>query len=361
MDILNLKLINDYISSKRISKKNINTLENNTDCMMAVIVNTNDPKMYRFCSDEVKLDYRFVKFFVEKFKDNVPLINEVARYFIDNSKDEINKLELNIIMSDLTSDYLDYHLQYQLSSFASYNIIDIYHSTIASAIDSSYLKKAFGLGFCNVEDNYSSSEIIMDYIAKRMVNDICVRNIKKLETDLHNNFKNPDEVKEFGLNNIMIDFISTYDNNLAIYLQTRTDLLESLRCGLLDIVVNWQIYNIKLDDLKINHIIDIYSDYVGKIDIKPMFTEYDLLQYIFRIFGIANILTEYLDSEDYVFVGKYFDEFDDYIYKEICKSEKNIHLYNNLFEAIDCVLNEKDPNIVKEVKPSECVVTRLRA
>ena len=63
MEVLDLKMVCDYILSKRISKKKISYLEDDVEYMMLTMIKSNDPRMYRFCSDKVKLDYNFVKFY----------------------------------------------------------------------------------------------------------------------------------------------------------------------------------------------------------------------------------------------------------------------------------------------------------
>ena len=58
------KIVNDYIYGNDIEEYDIGQLENDPVFMMQVIDKTNDKKMYKFCSDEVKNNYEFVKFII---------------------------------------------------------------------------------------------------------------------------------------------------------------------------------------------------------------------------------------------------------------------------------------------------------
>lgn len=365
MGIINLKLLNDYVDCKRMSKKKITNLENDKDYMMLVMAKTNDPKMYRFCSDEVKSNYEFVRFYVKKFSNNIKAINEAAKFYLERSDDYLSNLELNILMSELTEDYTFYQLHYMMSAMAIYDIIDICHSTISSSLESEVLKRRFGMGFQNIIDNFSSSDIVMDYLAKRLVNDICVKHTKEIERELHTRYTNKAKIEDLGLNGLMIEFVSRYDNALAIYLQTRTYLLEPLRGTIQDALINWQIYNLRLEDAKYCKILDIYEKYIPRFTYVPMYDRYDLLQYATRRFGIDNVLNEYLEPEEYMYVG-YFDaetnnQFDQYMYRYICSCDENVETYNRLVETISNILDAKDEDEVKNIQIHECEITRLRS
>ena len=83
-------LINDYINGNDMDDDILEQLEDNTDFMIEVIKKSNDKKMYFFCSENVKKDFRFVEFFIKKFKDDINLINKVADTFINSRKKQNN-------------------------------------------------------------------------------------------------------------------------------------------------------------------------------------------------------------------------------------------------------------------------------
>ena len=98
------KMIDNYILGNEIDGYNITELENDKDFMMLVIGTTNDNKMYNLCSDELKVNYEFVKYLIIKFKNNIDFICEVADYYLAKTKEEINRLKIVIKMIELTND-----------------------------------------------------------------------------------------------------------------------------------------------------------------------------------------------------------------------------------------------------------------
>ena len=111
MKIYNSKLIHDYINGNDIIDYDIEELENDYRFMMKVIDYTKNKNMYNLCSDEVKKNYTFVKFMIEKFKDDVNFIAKVADYYLDQTNDEdITYNELNIIMDSIVNTDIDSEL-----------------------------------------------------------------------------------------------------------------------------------------------------------------------------------------------------------------------------------------------------------
>lgn len=70
--------------------------------MMEVIKITADKKMYRLCSEEIKDNYEFVRFMVEKFKDDKKFIIEIpTNYLNKTNKEDIKYKELIFLMRKL--------------------------------------------------------------------------------------------------------------------------------------------------------------------------------------------------------------------------------------------------------------------
>ena len=395
MEVLDLKMVCDYILSKRISKKKISYLEDDVEYMMLTMIKSNDPRMYRFCSDKVKLDYNFVKFYVNRFRDNYAYADTAARYYLEHSNNPFNDLELNIIMMDIAyeNDVNDFH--YGLSALSRYFIIDSYHTSVANRIniENEVMKQVYGIGFADVLEKFSSSEIIINYLAKQKISELVLRHYKELEVDFHkcfdnqdyfkdtcgshlylkesiqeqlyNPFCNRDEIDGYKPYKIMIDFISKYDETLAQFTQSRLDLLDSLDNILRKLYKNWQWYDSQLENVQYNAIIELYEENHDRFEYQQMFGKYDVLQFAGRQLGIDNIFNEYIDPEQYMFVG-YFDSnvnktFDDYMNECIYESEQNLETYNRLVDAIKAILDSRCPSDVERVQMDECKVTRLRS
>ena len=60
--------------------------------MIRVIECTNDKKMYSLCSDRVKSTYKFVRFLVEKFSDDLDFVRGVGDSYLEVTT---NKIERN--------------------------------------------------------------------------------------------------------------------------------------------------------------------------------------------------------------------------------------------------------------------------
>ena len=88
----NIETVYNYINGEDIADFTLEELESNTNFMIDVINASNDKNFYNFTEDNVKTDYRFVKFIINKFKEDENLITVAADTYIEN-KDK-NTIEL---------------------------------------------------------------------------------------------------------------------------------------------------------------------------------------------------------------------------------------------------------------------------
>ena len=104
------KIIYDYIMGNDLGEYSSEELEDNKEFMIEVIEKTNDKRMYNLCSNNVSLDYEFVKYIVLKFRNDVDFIKEVADNYLNNIgvDNDYERVELLAIMSSLTNSY-DYN------------------------------------------------------------------------------------------------------------------------------------------------------------------------------------------------------------------------------------------------------------
>jgi len=115
------RLIYDYVNGNYI--EDISKLRNDYMFMMDVINYTNDRHIYYLCSDEVKCNYEFVKFLINKFKNKKQFICYVVDKYLNNTpEDDINRFELLIIFCDiLNSLEVDYKgLTYNIKKLSFY-------------------------------------------------------------------------------------------------------------------------------------------------------------------------------------------------------------------------------------------------
>lgn len=356
MKNIDASLIEKYINGDDLGEYSIEQLENDKDFMTSVINYTNDVKMYSLCSDELKKDYEFVKYLVLKFKNTPDYITKIADYYFGNSDIDIERIELGIIMEKILPQ--DSEIERLISQNLKYKVLnDIEYSSekfeinVAKASDPS-LESKIGKGFLAVFDSYNDSDIILDYYAKRFLDDIIEENDIDFEKMLHNQFKSADKIKEVGINNYIINFISCYDSMLSQYMSTHLDLIKPVANKIKNIQDNWDSYLIKDEEERYNNMLDMVHYYMSTA-ISYM-EENDILYYVAKELGIIEKIKEY---DDIIELDVYDEELvDDMIKFDIEQSLKERLVYlrvkkiiiNQLFAKkpldLDSLVNEKKYN-----------------
>ena len=361
MSIINLKLVNDYINGEDIDDKLVEKLENDRDFMICVITKTNDHKFYRFCSDNLKRDYNFVKFYVNKFKNNIDAIDAAATYYLEHSTDEVSNFELKIVMIELTKEYPKIALNYGLCLEVNYINQLIYKELINESINDEYIKTMVGYGFSLIFEKYGSSEIIMDYYALRIVDEIYESNKEDFETKLHIHFKNPVEIDKSNINGFLIDYISNHDLLLSKYVQNKTNLLKPLKDGIFYLKLKWNVYDSDFYRYRYEQISRIYDEFKNNTN-----NEF-ILNYSF--YAILDVLLDDLNAKDN-FAG-IADEVDgylepteniNYLTKDQINSLKKTPAYQKLLAAINVIINSYDPSVIESIhiESEKCKVTKIR-
>ena len=235
MKSINIDLVKKYINGEDLGEVSIDELENDPAFMLSVINASKDKKMYNFCSDEVKLNYDFVKELIMLNKNDYEFIDTVAQYYFDNSKEDKNVLELSILMRQLlpmcdtvaysifsetqfSADQVDFHLQFHDQS--------------------EDVKAALGEGFCYYFEKYDS-EIILDFYAKKMVDTIIEDYEINFKKRIYSKSLSKEDREKFNVAQYIIDTISMYDNSLGIYLSTHIYVVEYLKQEIKSILENW--------------------------------------------------------------------------------------------------------------------------
>ena len=204
------KLINDYINGNDIDATLLEQLEDNTDFMIEVIKKSNDKKMYLFCGDNVKKDFKFVEFFIQKFKSDTNLINEVATTFL-NSRKKSNNFDLEkdtiiVLMNNLTKNIDDDNLmKYRIESTLFLTEITIFLQN-----EKQNNNTFEGLGFNIAESLLEGYDILCDYVAKTFIEDLFYKN-KDLEEIIHNNITNKEYLNEDNIDSFISTSIEHFD------------------------------------------------------------------------------------------------------------------------------------------------------
>ncbi len=287
MKKIDISLVKKYINGEELGEYSLEQLENDKDFMMQVVSYTNDSKIYNLCSDEIKKDYDFVKYLVLKFRYDFKFIIQVAEYYLNNTDSEIERIELNILMSRLLPNELSG--KYDISSETAYYTKRV-EIEIAKA---KYLnlESMIGEGFLLMFDSYNCNDIILKYYAECMINEIIRDNNIDFEAMMHNQFKTPDKIDKIGVNNYIINFLSYYDSMLSSYVSTHLDIINNLRNKIKDIQINWDRYNTVDEAKRYNNMLNMVHDYMSMSE--SNMSETDILYYVAKELGIKDKVAHY--------------------------------------------------------------------
>jgi hypothetical protein len=340
-------LINKYINGDEIINYSIDELENDKDFMMQVISISNDCNFYNLFSDEVKMNYEFIKYLIFKFKYNINFICKVADDFLEKNEDEFCRTELILIMKDLTKNNENTNIDYNI-------LADTIYSSKRLEIELCKLKEMdekfsqeIGMGFWFIFDAYNGSDIILNFFAKKIIEDIFIEYDLDLEEILHSIFKSKNQINVQGINNFMMKFIGVYDPMLSSYLSTHLDLLKEFHKKINKMQENWSKYDNKSEREKYILMLERVHDYMEENMFESAFCETDVIYYIGKQLGINDKIFEYdqISEEFYHDIIDGLDnDFYDFTLNNDFLSRKN---YNNVRKIIVDTLFRKNDKSIK--------------
>lgn len=296
--IIDIKLVIDYVMGNDIVDYDIEELENDYKFMKKVIIYTNDKKMYNFCSEGVKNNYDFVKFLITKFNKDVDFIVEVADNYLKNSDDEYNKTELEIIMYNLLRNSKNINLaKYSLLADARYITKRVDFETAKYEYDEETME-LLQLGFMLVVDSFSYSDIVMEYYAKRYINDILRESKIDIETLLHKNFRSCDALDKYDINKFIVELINQYDTFLGNYIFCHPNVLDELLVDINKIKKRWDIFEKQNKYRKYKILFDEIDKYFEENAEDFSFDEIEAIYYVSNKLGISKEIMKYADIND---------------------------------------------------------------
>ena len=296
-----IKTIESYIKGEDIKEYTIEELENDSKFMLMVAFTTNDKNIYNLCSENVKLDYEFVKMMIKRFKNDLSFVCQIANYYLENSNDEENNLELLIIMRGLTKDKdekIEQFLKYSLKLECSYSFYRFMISEVKKenkCEDKTSFNNIVGMGFFALSEDFGNSELVLNFFAKRFIGEIL--DTINLEKRLHQHFNNFEELEKKGINNYIIDLLNEFDTCLCNYVLSHSYVLEVLRKKFFAIKKKWIFFDLRNRELKIDWIIYYIQDYVKKHEEDFRFPDCFIIGYIAANLNIPE-LKEYASDMD---------------------------------------------------------------
>jgi len=335
------KLIEDYIQGNDIEGYNIEDLENDYEFMINVIEETNDKKMYNFCSDNLKKDYRLVKYLINKYNYDLDYIKNIADNFLDNVESELERIEICLIMDKYMSRE-EPNNPYKVILAAVYQTKRVEIELYKHTSNDDFANNEIGMGFLLMYDLYNESTLVTDFFAEKTIIAILSENEINLEEHLHSKFKTFEDIEKYGINNYLIQFISVYDSMLSSYISTKPYLLKSLISQIKYIKLNWENYNIKEEFIMYNTLLNEVNKYMEEHEFECILTEIEMVYLVAKKLGISSKIKEY-------------DRLDDEIYKELMESldyidEKTLMLNDRIHinKVREIMLNCLDRNYPEE-------------
>lgn len=330
---LNL-IVDKYINAEDIDGYSIDDLENDPVFMMRVIMKTNDKKVFYLCSDAVCKDFGFIKFLIEKFKNTQYFVDEIifhyytisdevekcnydilnyflnvvsdqallhdeVLYFLKNSDNEIEKLELSIKLAgnvDVFPECVIIANSKILSKLVDFSIVK-------NQLDDN-VKKRVGLGFVFVGDSFDFNETIMNAFAKTYLNNIFYEDKMSIEEFLHTSFTSKESIIKYGVNAFISDYIKNKDEFLAEYVLVRKDLIQPIIKEFNMALDNWENFEEKTENNRIGIIYEKAKKYHEEHDTSIRFLYFDAVYYVAKKLGYHlhfdryNLKTYYKDREE---------------------------------------------------------------
>lgn len=283
-----------YINGEDIERYEIETLENDPEFMMMAINMSGDAKLYNMCSETVKNDYQFLKFFITKFKNNKELITYVVEDYLRVNRCEEEVWELNILMSNFIDDYNE-KIKYILKAKT---IFVIYMSLVERELKKNlYNNMLLGKGFTFFYNIYPNNENIQYYCASCFINAIFFgEEDLTFEQKLHQIYKKED-IKKMGENNFLLSFLQAKDPSLFDFTVTHLKLLDEVKKELDRILKHWDAYERIMLDLKTLEFIDKVTEIVVRSR-EPIYIE-DVVEYVLEEKNLKELVSNTQSYQKY--------------------------------------------------------------
>ena len=352
-----LELIKKYVDGLDI-EEDLDTLESDPLFMMDVINYTNDKNIYNICYDNIRGNYDFIVFLINKFKNDTDYICKVVDNYLKIEKDSIKKLDIMVKAYNLTKNKNENSENYKiaLDRFYVQKRIEFEAYKIDQEEEEEYdpFTYEMGKGFLLFQDSCKYSEDLLDYFSNKCINEIIIYHNINFEVLLHEEYKSFLEVKKYGINNFIIDALKKYDRYLAAYIANHLYLLDNIKQKFTYIEKNWIDFELSLDERKYKLIWDVCFDYLSK-DERLNYSPTIFIYFIGKELGIEENLKKYdtLNNDEFF---DYFDaEYDDIkvSIEEIDKNEfemLDLAAYNKVKKVMIEILNSKSPENLEILK-----------
>ncbi len=214
---------------------------------------TLDVNLYYECSEEFKRDFDFITEVIKIYKDNFDFIDEVAESYVKYiPEDDINSNPEYIELCMLLGQFVPKgHHYYEFYTTRLNNIYSMFLLHVMMTKD--HFDDVSELGFSILIDDYGSRPNILDYFAKRIMNELYHSNpCGTFEDMVHKNCDSAVNIMNEGYVDFFVRNLYTVDESLSYYVFEHTSLLDGLIEELEVICQNWDDYELALSDKCVN-------------------------------------------------------------------------------------------------------------
>jgi hypothetical protein len=197
---------------------------------------------------------------------------------------------------DLVEDYAFQALLFYENLLAS---LDVYKNY--------YKDDDFGLGFDFLREWVGDNKVIVDFIAKNMVEEIFYHNDNmNFESLIHKYYKSGKVTKEGGVRNFIISYISLLDNDLSSYICCNLEIIKDIEKDIGVLESNWQEYIDSTNQKKVEILYQEVNNIIQDNFLNVRFTSYEIVMYIIKVLHLEDIFNKY-DIYDTALDDEYID------------------------------------------------------
>lgn len=345
MSKYNKIVVFNYVMGNDIEDYNIEELENDWEFMKEVFDYTNDKKIYDLCDDKLKSNFNLVKYLINKYKDDQKYVLKIASNYLEKAENKLDKLEIKLMLDKLFKDDDVYVEKYDNKlEMQTFYFLERTYYELALDKTPDDVKEFMQYGFYWFFEQYKDRELITDFIAKKMVDEIFDFRNKTLEEIIHSIYKDKSKVDKISSTKFIIDYISNHDYALSNYISVHVDIIKDLKKSVDLLFKNFNYYKeLKYRELidGILYYIENFSEYYKYNDeefLKKCIAK-DLKNKDISKYALAReeFISEYPENAD--FVDEYGLDIDDVSQHETIKNDE---LYIKLLKEVKRLLENEE-------------------
>lgn len=129
------------------------------------------------------------------------------------------------------------------------------------------------LGFDMISKKCKQDNDVKEYIARKMIKDIFndsfPNNSFNIEEDLHLRFDSKDKINRIGVNNCILEIISSYDPNLGNYASCHICVFDEVKNKIKKIVDDYDDFEKQNEERKYKYLIEDVTDFCKENNMNP--------------------------------------------------------------------------------------------